>query len=530
MPQRPRRSISPLGSPLLGHTDESPRRRRIRVQVLLTVFLLGANAIGAVIVGALISVVVPGPNVVTPREYWWVNFILIPTYLLVAFLIGVGWGTKRTVQGLRWAIEDRPPTPKEQRRTLAMPWRLTRLQIGLWIVGLVLVTTADGIIDPNSIPKVAFTIAFGGATVCAFSYLLTEFALRPAAARALEYGDPRRIRIAGVMGRSILTWLLGTGVPVAGLMVIAIASFIRQDTSSTQFAVAILALGGITLVFGFALSLLGGLATTAPIDNVRSAMAEVERGDLDVRVEVYDGTELGELQSGFNRMAEGLSERDRIRDLFGRHVGMEVAEAALAKNPELGGEERDVAVFFIDLVGSTELAASQPPKQVVDLLNRFFAVVVEEVDRHRGFVNKFEGDAALAVFGAPGALDDHCGAALRSARAIMDRLDREVPDCTAAIGIASGRAVAGNIGAKERFEYTVIGDPVNEAARLSELAKSADGRLVASARTVEHATSIDGDEWSFGDSVTLRGRAEETRLAMPRRQGGSTASREASAR
>ncbi|KIQ16375.1 hypothetical protein ASG56_20880 [Rhodococcus sp. Leaf7] len=515
MPQKPRRSISPLGSPLLGHTEESPRRRRIRVQVLLTVFLLGANAIGAVIVGALISVVVPGPDVVTPREYWWVNFILIPCYLVVAFVIGVVWGTKRTVNGLRWAIEDRVPTRKEQKRTLAMPWRLTRLQIGLWIAGLAIVTTADGIIDPNSIPKVAFTIAFGGATVCAFSYLLTEFALRPAAARALEAGDLRRIRLAGVMGRSLLSWLLGTGVPVAGLMVIAIASFIRDDTTADQFAVAILSLGGITFLFGFALTLLGGLATTAPIDNVRSAMVEVERGNLDARVSVYDGTELGELQSGFNRMAEGLAERDKIRDLFGRHVGMEVAEAALKSNPELGGEERDIAVFFIDLIGSTELASSQPPAQVVDLLNRFFDVVVDEVDKHHGFVNKFEGDAALAIFGAPGDLDDHCGEALNAARAIMRRLELEVPDCQAAIGIASGRAVAGNIGAKQRFEYTVIGDPVNEAARLSELAKTADGRLVASARTVEHAHDQSSEEWSFGKSVTLRGRSEETQLATP---------------
>jgi adenylate cyclase len=152
---------------------------------------------------------------------------------------------------------------------------------------------------------------------------------------------------------------------------------------------------------------------------------------------------------------------------------------------------------------------------VVDLLNRFFDVVVDEVDKHHGFVNKFEGDAALAIFGAPGDLDDHCGEALSAARAIMRRLENEVPDCQAAIGIASGRAVAGNIGAKQRFEYTVIGDPVNEAARLSELAKSADGRLVASARTVEHAHNQSSDEWSFGKSVTLRGRSEETQLATP---------------
>nr|WP_296777878.1 adenylate/guanylate cyclase domain-containing protein [Rhodococcus sp. (in: high G+C Gram-positive bacteria)] len=515
MPQL-RRSAAPLGSRLLGDTSESPRRRRVRVQILLTTFLLCSNLIGAVIVGTLVSVVVPGPDVLEPTEYWWVNFIVIPVYVALAFLFGAVWGTTRALRSLRWAIEDRKPTRKEQVTTLSMPWQLTRVQILLWTGGLVLITTVDGIIDPQSIPKVAFTIGAGGTVVCAFSYLLSEFALRPAAARALEAGDPRRIRIAGVMGRSILSWILGTGVPVAGLMIIAIFSFIRPYASnSTQLAVAILSLGGITLVFGFFLTLLGGFATTAPIRNVRSGMAEVERGNMDVHLAVYDGTELGELQSGFNRMADGVREREKIRDLFGRHVGHEVAEAALTKNPELGGEERDIAVFFIDLVGSTELAASRPPSEVVALLNRFFAVVVDEVDEHGGFINKFEGDAALAIFGAPGEIDDHCGSALAAARNISARLLDEVPECSAAVGVASGRAVAGNVGAKSRFEYTVIGDPVNEAARLSDLAKNAPGAILASKVTVTGASADEAALWTFGDSVTLRGRSEETVLASP---------------
>ncbi|TFI40320.1 adenylate/guanylate cyclase domain-containing protein [Rhodococcus sp. 1R11] len=515
MPQF-RRSAAPLGSRLLGDTTESPRRRRIRIQLLLTVFLVLSNLIGAVIVGVLISVVVPGPDVLNMDHYWWVNFIVVPVYVFLAFLVGVVWGTTRALSSLRWGIEDREPTRSEQVATLAMPWRLTRMQVALWTGGLILLTTIDGIIDPQAIPKVAFTIAAGGTVVCAFSYLLSEFALRPIAARALQAGDPRRIRIAGVMGRSILSWLLGTGVPVSGLMMIAVFRFLRPETSANQLAVSILALGGITIVFGFALTVLGGFATTSPINNVRAGMAEVEKGNMDVRLAVYDGTELGELQSGFNRMADGVRDREKIRDLFGRHVGHEVAEKALQSESELGGQERDIAVFFIDLVGSTELAASRPPTEVVDLLNRFFAVVVDEVDEHGGFINKFEGDAALAIFGAPNDIPDHCGSALSAARAIARRLLVEVPECSAAVGVAAGRAVAGNVGAKSRFEYTVIGDPVNEAARLSELAKSAPGAILASKTAVDGAAKNEADRWEFGDRVTLRGRSAETVLANPK--------------
>jgi adenylate cyclase len=107
------------------------------------------------------------------------------------------------------------------------------------------------------------------------------------------------------------------------------------------------------------------------------------------------GTELGELQRGFNSMVDGLKERERVRDLFGRHVGREVAAAAEQQRPKLGGEERHAAVVFVDIIGSTQLVTGRPAVEVAGLLNRFFAVIVEEVDRHLGLVNKFEGDAAL---------------------------------------------------------------------------------------------------------------------------------------
>ena len=118
-------------------------------------------------------------------------------------------------------------------------------------------------------------------------------------------------------------------------------------------------------------------------------------------MQIYDASEFGLLQAGFNDMVRELSERQRLRDLFGRYVGEDVARRALESRPELGGQERNVAVLFVDLVGSTHFAATRPPAEVVGLLNEFFRIVVETVNRHGGFVNKFQGDAALAIFGAP---------------------------------------------------------------------------------------------------------------------------------
>ena len=200
---------------------------------------------------------------------------------------------------------------------------------------------------------------------------------------------------------------------------------------------------------------------------------------------VDDGSEVGLLEAGFNRMAAGLRERERLRDLFGRHVGREVAEAALERDGvELGGELREVGAVFVDILGSTALAARRPPREVVAALNAFFRIVVEEVEVHGGWVNKFEGDAALCVFGAPTRRPDAACDALRAARLLHERLRSELPDVDAGIGVSAGAAVAGNVGTEERYEYTVIGDPVNEAARLCELAKRRPERVLASAAVV----------------------------------------------
>ncbi|MGA8850985.1 MAG: adenylate/guanylate cyclase domain-containing protein, partial [Aeromicrobium sp.] len=237
---------------------------------------------------------------------------------------------------------------------------------------------------------------------------------------------------------------------------------------------------------------------------------------FETRIMVNDATELGLLQVGFNAMAEGLSERERIRDLFGRHVGASVAAAATDSDVELGGETRVVSVLMIDIIGSTSFATDRPPAEVVEMLNRFFGIVVDEVDRHDGLVNKFMGDAVLAIFGSPVALDDHAAAALGAARGIIGRLATEVAEIGAGIGVSTGEVVAGNVGSQSRFEFTVIGDAVNAAARLTELAKEAPGHVLVSRRSVSEASADEQQHWIDHGSETLRGRSEPTELSVLR--------------
>jgi adenylate cyclase len=501
------------GSWLLGKASESQLRRRVRIQIILTVFILGANLLGIAAALLLVTVAFPVPSVFRDAPFW-ITWVVCPAYIGLALLIGTFWITRRTVNALRWSIEERTPTREDQLNTFLAPWRVAKAHLILWGIGTALFTTLYGLQNTTFIPRFLFTISFAGVVVATACYLLTEFALRPVAAQALEAGPPPRRLSAGIMGRLMIVWFLGS-LPVVGIALLAVFALSLQNLTETQFAVAVWILAIVAVLVGFILMWIVSWLTATPVRVVRSALKRVEQGDLDCNVVVFDGTELGELQRGFNSMVAGLRDRERVRDLFGRHVGREVAAAAEQQRPELGGEERHVAVIFVDIIGSTQLVTGRPATEVVDLLNRFFAVIVDEVDRHHGFVNKFEGDAALAVFGAPNHLDHPEDEALAAGRAIARRIRDEAPECEAGIGVASGEAVAGNVGAKERFEYTVIGEPVNEAARLCELAKSTPAHLLASSQTVQNARENERGHWTFGETVTLRGHDEPTRLALP---------------
>jgi len=502
------------GSWLLGRATESPRRRRIRIQFILTVLVAAMNVIGIGVAILLVTVAIPEPSVFDDAPLW-VTFVAAPAYIALAVAVGSYWITRRTVLALRWAIEERKPSRVDERNTFLAPWRLATVDLILWGIGTALLTTLYGMANTMFIPRFLFAVGFSGLLVATGSYLVTEFALRPFAAQALEAGRPPRRLTAGIMGRTMMVWLLGSGVPVVGIALIAFFQIMMRNLTEDQFAVGVFIVAAAGLIFGCLLMWILSWLTATPVRVVRTALQRVERGDLRGDLVVFDGTELGELQRGFNAMVDGLRERERVRDLFGRHVGREVAAAAERERPKLGGEERHVAVVFIDIVGSTQLVTSHPPTEVVAVLNRFFAIVVEEVDRHHGLVNKFEGDATLAIFGAPMRLDRPEDEALAAGRAIADRLAIEMPGLEAGIGVAAGQVVAGNVGAKERFEYTVIGEPVNEAARLCELAKSRPRRLLATADAVQSAGEKECARWSLGETVTLRGHEQPTRLAAP---------------
>ena len=480
-----------------------------RTVTLLTPLTLGANAIGAGVVFVFLFFLLHLPAGSNREQQQLVNAVGFGVYLLLSLVTGLLWARRTAVPVTRWLTSEQPATDEDRRVVLRQPLQQTRVDAALWLLAAAAFAGLNAPYDVGGALDVGITIVLGGVTTCGLVYLLTERALRPVVTRAMVGSSQPPPVLLGVTPRLLLAWVLGTGVPLTGIGL----GLVSPVGAASLGRSAVLFLVAVGLVFGLLAIAAAAGAVSDPVRSVAVALRRVGDGALDVTVPVYDASEVGGLQSGFNTMVEGLRDRERLRDLFGRQVGDDVARLALERGTELGGEVRDVAVLFVDVVGSTGLALREDPQEVVRRLNEFFAVVIDVVQEHGGWVNKFEGDAALCVFGAPVDLPDPASCALAAARVMAQRLQSLAVD--AAIGVSAGPVVAGHVGAESRFEYTVIGDPVNSAARLTELAKGSERCVLADAALLQSA-SAEAEHWVTGEQVVLRGRTAPTTLARPR--------------
>jgi len=239
-----------------------------------------------------------------------------------------------------------------------------------------------------------------------------------------------------------------------------------------------------------------GLSRSA--EGLLRAMDTVDRGDLSAKAPVVTDDEFGRLTERFNRMLDGLDERERLRRTFERFVPESIAGALIADEGAIAPQEREATVLFTDIERFTQIAASLTPREIMTMLNAYFSRLAAIIHRHHGVITQFQGDAVLASFNLPLSDPQHA----RSALAAAIEIEREVGESVFAgdirlrtrIGISSGLVVGGTVGGGERLGYTVHGDTVNLAARLEALNKDLGTTILVSARTAE----------LLSDSIALR--------------------------
>jgi adenylate cyclase len=463
-----------------------------------------ANGAGAAVVALYLRFLFPGPPDAQRTE---LNLLVFALYLGSFMLVGIPVNALVLRRAVSWVRDARPPTARERWFVFWLPAFETIASLVSWIGAAVVF----GLLNTTQ-QRVSLAIGLSGLVTCTLLYMLLEAHFRPVYALALVDADLPEGR-RDVFPRLMLAWLLGSGLPLAGLGLSPLAGATTLDRTRLPWLGLAGVLGGGAVMCAAAFSI------SRPIGRVRQALRQVELGDLETAVPVDDLGELGQLAEGVNHLVTGLREREQLRELFGKQVGQtELAEVA-GDGPGEGSDRREVTVLFVDLQGYTRYSERHSPEEVVAMLNRFFRAVVAVVNREGGWVNKFEGDAALCIFGAPATQADHAVRALRAAAALPRELARATDVLPAGVGVASGEVLAGFVGTAERYEYTVIGDVVNLAARLCELAKDQRSGVLADAVTVDEAGSP--EPWVTVGRIRVRGRRERTTVATIATRGGA---------
>jgi class 3 adenylate cyclase len=310
---------------------------------------------------------------------------------------------------------------------------------------------------------------------------------------------------------------LRLGLPVytigTGLLVAAIVG--ERDGARGLLAATVVA-AAVGLALSTELTVFLSRAVTTPIAEVSEAMLRVRSGDYSARVPVTSSDELGEMTHDFNLMANGLSEREEMRDAFGTYVDREVVGIILSGDFPDKGFDADISILFCDIRGFTSYAETAAANEVVDMLNRMFTAIVPIIEKHGGHVDKFLGDGLLAYFGVPERHPDHADRALAAAQELVAAAATAATGLTVAAGVNTGRVVAGAVGGAGRLNFSVIGDAVNVAARVEAMTRKTGDDVLITAATrdaLQRPVSL----ISRG-VLPLKGKSEPCELLTPARR------------
>jgi class 3 adenylate cyclase len=369
--------------------------------------------------------------------------------------------------------------------------------------------------------------AFGVSVVLIAVHSFPEAAMRPA--RVAIVGDtamgdalPRsRPTFAAWSNLSVLAAAFAFA--VAGAMLAVVVDWVREAP------VLVVAIGcGLALGFGVPITVGTSFAPSLrPIRDLARGTERVAAGDYSQRLPVVQDDDLGALTASFNRMQAGLVERQRLHAAFGTYVDPALAARLLEQGDEVfTGERREVTVMFVDIRDFTPFAEANTAEDTVTRLNALFEIVVPAVVDAGGHVNKFLGDGALAVFGAPNDLAEHANAAVTAAvlihRLVAERFGGEL---RIGIGINTGVVIAGTIGGAGKLEFTLIGDTVNVAARVEQYTKTTRDAILLTHHTVD---ALNGRSPQLIDrgSHALKGKSAAVQLfGLDPRAGASSQTR-----
>lgn len=323
-----------------------------------------------------------------------------------------------------------------------------------------------------------------------------------------------------ILGENHLTHKLALGdSPITGVLQRSQDEALRPYLQ-LQYALVIVFL--VAIIAAYIGSLLLARNIARPIRTLSSFAQRIERGHYSSQISVNNVDEIGELANSFNHMAKGLEEKDKVRNLLGKVVSPEIAKQLIDKGVKLGGEEKLVTVLFSDMRNFTALCEGRNATDILELLNLYLNEMSQKVEENHGVVDKYIGDAMMALYGAPLSSNEDATNAVLTALQMKDTLvqvnedfaSRGLPVIDIGIGINTDNVVAGNMGSASRLNYTVIGDGVNIASRIEGLTKHYGVKILVTESTRHNTNGIDYREI---DRVRVKGKLEPVVIYEPYR-------------
>jgi adenylate cyclase len=506
------------------------RRPRVKFQWIS----LAGNFTGSVVAYLYFRVIDPAATTL-PRVS---PIHVVHSLIVFAALVGLGIALSRPWARPLDRVADLPTLPPAEaalvrRRALLLPYFMAGLNWSGWVLagliwGLVFPLMAGTFELSSSLRQIFGTTVIAGGVTVAFIFFASEHHWRrrlpeffPEGHLSAVPGVPRlavRVRLlaifllTGVVPLAVLGMLAYTqALELRGADPAAAAEIVNGLRLSIVFLLAV----GVAAAIG--LSLFAANSVAAPLKDVEGAMARVARGHLDGHAPVVSTDEIGAVAEGFNRMLQGLREREMVKETFGKYVTPEIRDEILAGRIRGEGELTEATILFADLRDFTPWVEATAPRQVVRDLNDYFTEMDGAIRAHGGLVLQFIGDEIEAVFGAPLAARDHAERAVRAAIEMRRRLRawnaaREAagqPALRHGIGIHTGTVLAGNIGGAERLSYALVGDPVNLASRIQGLTKDFKVDILISEATRQRLDGVAVEELP---TVRVKGRAEDVNV------------------
>lgn len=492
---------------------------RGKILKLLSVFIflinITANYLAVVGVNFLIEYIMPASQRINDTIYAFVS-------ILVSFAVPIISIIAYTYPMIALLKPDSAITNKARIRFLNSPLVISSIGIVGWLIAIISAFLYY-FINVTPFPYMGFfrnalINLIAGIFTFILSFYSLEFLFRK---YFMDFFFPDNVisKYNGIIrlslyGRFIIYFFSITVTP----LLIYVILFLNIPNLSENLKGVFLNIFVLSLIIGLLLTFLISKSFNSPLLSMTNIAKKIQEGEFDISVKVTSADEIGILAEALNETAHSLKEKEVIKDTFGKFVDPKVRDHLLKGELKLGGEIRKASIVFTDIRGFTSLSEQYSPGTIVYLLNQYFTSIGNCVLNHGGLINKFIGDAVLAVFGAPVALENPSQSAVIAAlemRKALQKLNQKLlnegyPELHIGIGIHYGEALIGNIGMEARLEYTVIGDAVNIASRVESLCKEFKVDLLLTEATVQNLEpSI---RCKFLSESAIRGKKEKVKL------------------